>query len=390
MLSDKICTVLEALDITISDVARAGGCTPSNLNRVKNGVRTPPPSSPTIRFLTDGIMSIAAQRQMIGELISLCGAGFKDSGEALRSKLIRWLYEDEPPYVRTYQKHQYEQSGIEHLAPIPTVEFAKNLDELMKTADISNRRLGHEVGVDPSYISRLRRGERIPRFQSPYLVEICQIVRDSMAEDGRMSELSELTSLAIEELSGEDGVDELRRWLFGYGTVTRYMAADELMGTIGSIDDIIRKAREHAREDFDIEDILKSVEAGGGEAHAEDEEKYVGIDGFRVAVTRFLAEMIGNGDRELLLYSDQAMDWMDGEYRKILTALMAELIRRDVRISVIHTVNRSLAELVSAVEWWMPLYLSGKIMHGRRRCGVPDGGGGGGQHHSAGQRTAVG
>ena len=354
MLSDKISTILEAMDVNISDVARAGGCTPSNLNRVKNGVRTPPATSPTIRFLTDGIMAIAAQRHLTGELISLCGAGLKDSGEVIRSKLIRWLYEDEPPYVRKYQKQKYEQSGTEPQASMLSVEFAKNLDELMRTADISNRRLGHETGLDPSYISRLRRGERIPRFQSPYLVQICRAVRDSMAADGKLSELSELTSLTAEELAEEDGVDEIRRWLFGYGAVTRYMAADELMGTIGSIDDIIKDAREHAREGFDVEEVLKKVEAEDGRASSWREEKYVGIDGLRMAVARFLAEMIRSGDKELLLYSDQSMEWMDGEYRKILTVLMSELIRRDVRISAIHTVNRSLAELISAVEWWMP------------------------------------
>ena len=56
------------------------------------------------------------------------------------------------------------------------------------------------------------------------------------------------------------------------------------------------------------------------------------------------------------------MDWMDGEYRQVLSVLMAELIRRDVRIRIIHTVDRSMPELISAIEWWMPLYLSGKIV----------------------------
>ena len=361
MLSDKINTILETMDVTISDVARAGGCTPSNLNRVKNGVRTPPESSPTIRFLVDGFMAIAGQRHMRGELISLCGADLKDSDEILRSKLIQWLYEDEPPYVRTYQKQNYEQSGSGSGEKTPSVEFAKNLDELMKTAGISNRRLGHETGLDPSYISRLRRGERIPRYQSAYLIRICQAVLESMKADGKLEGLSGLTSLTPEELTGEDGIDGLRRWLFGYGAVTRYMAADELMGTIGSIDDMIRKAHEQAAEGFDIEEILKKAETEDRGVSPESEEKYIGINGLRAAVTRFLTDMIRCGDKELLLYSDQSMEWMDGEYRKVLTALMAELIRRDVMISAIHTVNRSLAELISAIEWWMPLYLSGRI-----------------------------
>jgi hypothetical protein len=40
---------------------------------------------------------------------------------------------------------------------------------------------------------------------------------------------------------------------------------------------------------------------------------------------------------------------------------MTELISRKVNIRIIHTVDRSMPELISAVEWWMPLYLSGRI-----------------------------
>ena len=82
MLSDRIRSVLDEMDVTISDVARAGGCTPSNLNRIKNGVRTPRPSSPTIRCLTDGFMEVARQRDLSGELRMLCGANLRDSDDA--------------------------------------------------------------------------------------------------------------------------------------------------------------------------------------------------------------------------------------------------------------------------------------------------------------------
>ena len=360
MLSDRINTILEAMDITISDVAKAGGCTPSNLNRVKNGVRTPPPSSPTIKALTDGLIVTAEQRHLTGELAAQCGAELRDRKEGLRSKLIRWLYEDEPPYVRSYQKSKTKESGKEQKTQ-SGLGFSKRLDSLMDLAGFSNRRLGKEAGLDPSYISRLRRGERMPRYQSPYLMTICNRILASMTSEGKLSELSELTSLTLAELDEKDGADSLRRWLFGYGAVTGYMAVDELMDTISSIDATIEKSRTQAAELRGIDEILDKAEASCGGTECTGDQRYIGTDGLRAAVTRLLAEMIKSGGKELFLYSDQPMDWMGGEYRKVLTVLMAELIRRDARITIIHTVNRSLEELVSAVEWWMPLYLSGKI-----------------------------
>lgn len=360
MLSDRIQTILEVMDVSISDVAKAGGCTPSNLNRVKNGVRTPPASSPTIRSLTGGLMVIAEQRHMKGRLAELCGAELRDSDEALREKLIGWLFEDEPPYVRTYKKRDSEKSTASLQESLPSTEFAKRLDGLMQTAGLSNRRLGFAVGLDPSYISRLRRGERMPKYQSPYLIQICRTIFDRMAEGGKLPELSAQTCIPQDVLTGEDGADELKLWLFGYEDTSVHMAANELIETIGSVDRLIKKMIETVPEKPGLDEIISRSEEGSGEPVG-GEVRYIGIDGLRTAVTRFLADMISCGESEMLLYSDQSMEWMGGEYRTVLTALMSELVRRDVKVSAIHTVSRSLPELVSAVEWWMPLYLSGRI-----------------------------
>lgn len=361
MLSDRIKSMLEAMSVTISDVARAGGCTPSNLNRIKNGVRTPRPSSPTIRCLTEGFIEVARQRDLSGELRLLCGANLRDSDDTVREKLVRWLYEDEPPYVRTYTKRQDTGPDEDSRTAHPATEFSKRLDSLMRIVGLSNRRLGIESGLDPSYISRLRRGERIPKYRSPYLMQICESILECITAEGKLSEMYDLTSLSEAEITENDGAEGLRRWLFGYGSVTGYLAAEELMGTIASINDLIRAAQAVASQEYDLEKVLTGCEESDTGIGCGNEMKYIGIDGIRSAAARFLSEMIRNGEQDLLLYSDQSMDWMGGDYGLTLKVLMTELIRRKVNIRIIHTVDRSMTELIRAVEWWMPLYLSGRI-----------------------------
>lgn len=362
MLSDRIIEALDAMNgVTISDVARAGGCTPSNLNRIKNGVRTPQPSSPTIRFLANGFIEIARQRNLFGELCFLCGANLSDSDDEVRAKLVGWLFEDEPPYVRSYHRRQDKKPGDGKRSGHPSTEFSNRFDGLMKIAGLSNRRLGIEAGLDPSYISRLRRGERIPKYRSHYIIRLCESILESITKQEKLSELYDLTELSEDEIADNDGAEGLRRWLFGYGSVTGYLAAEELMGTIASINDHIAAATDAASVEYDPDKILEGYEKNDSGIECGDESRYVGVDGIRSAVTRFLAEMIRNGEHDLLLYSDQSMDWMGGDYGLALKLLMAELIRRKVRIRIIHTVNRSMSELISAVEWWMPLYLTGMI-----------------------------
>ncbi len=360
MLSDRIKTVLDTMDITITDVARAGGCTPSNLSRVKNGIRIPPPTSPTISCLTEGMIEIARQKNLTGELRILCSATLRDNDEILRAKLINWLYEDEPPYTRTYQKHKSSESAKDRKIHL-SASFSRQLDQLMKAVGLSNRKLGKESGLDPSYISRLRRGERIPRYHSSYLIKICTALRTSIIEEGKLSAVAELTGITSEDLSEKDSIDVLRRWLFGTEDANGYLAAEELKSTIASIDGTIEAASSKPFIGNDSKDFLKELQKNEAETDCPDEQRYVGIEGIQSAVTRLLTEMIRNDDKELLLYSDQSMDWMNGDYRLILKVLMIELIRRDVKIRIIHTVDRSMTELVIAIAWWMPLYLSGKI-----------------------------
>lgn len=301
MLSDRIITALDTLYVTISDVARAGGCTPSNLNRLKNGVRTPPPTSPTIYSLTTGLMETARARHLSGELIGLCGAKLTDSADAVRARLITWLYEDEPPYVRPYQKHKSISSSQNQLTPSLSTEFSKRLDLLMKLAGVSNRRLARDSGLDPSYVSRLRRGERIPRYYSPYLERICTSLLKRIAISEKLPELSELTALPESELTGEAGAEGLRRWLFGYGLVTGYLAANELMETVTSIDKMAGTDHMKLPQDFDAENAIKEIGENYSGTRCGDDYRYTGIGGIRSAVTRFLTEFIKNGEHELHL-----------------------------------------------------------------------------------------
>ncbi|MBR1606171.1 MAG: hypothetical protein IJ664_00550, partial [Clostridia bacterium] len=91
-------------------------------------------------------------------------------------------------------------------------------------------------------------------------------------------------------------------------------------------------------------------------------ERYWGTPGLRSAVVRFLNEAARDGG-ELLLYSDEPMDWMsaDREFFALWAALMAACIQRDVHIRIIHNVDRGGMEMVSAIKGWLPLYISGKI-----------------------------
>ena len=355
MLSNRINTALETLNITITDVARAGGCSPSNLNRLKNGVRTPAPSSPTIEKLARGLVEAAYERQLTDELCRLTGVPADIRGQQLKSAVIDWLFIDESPYERTYRK------SVKAGPPEKTL-FSSRLDLLMKKAGLSNKRLGQASGLDPSYISRLRRGERLPRFNAPYLTGICTAIWEAFRLNNDFSGLAALISRGKDELMEDNAPDMIFEWLFGYDSLIHHMTVDQLVAAVSSISDSGITAAEERISSRQIDLLVENCLAGSASLeNRADELQGTGTDGLRSMVGLFLAEALTNYEEELLLYSDQSMDWMGGEYNHVLTALMAECISRNMRIRIIHTVDRSIAELAAAITWWAPLYLSGNI-----------------------------
>ena len=366
MLSDRILKVLETLDASITDIARYGGCSPSNLSRLKNGVRTPPPSSPTVRSLTDGMIEAARSNHLLNELCTLCGAESGIGREQLRGILTEWLYTDETPYERTYNRHihaNYEAqspsySGSSDGLPV----FSKRLGLLMDRAELSNRKLAIGSGLDPSYISRLRRGERLPRFNAPYLVMMCLTIWETFKANGRLPVLAGLISRSEEELSSDTAADAIREWLFGNDAIMHQLAVDELVRAIESIDDPLKVTAEKKISNEETGLLLeRCIKEADSCRRCENELQGIGMNGIRTLSALFLAEAIRNDEHELMLYSDQSMDWMSGDYLPVLTALMAECLRKDIHISIIHTVDRSMKELTTAISWWLPLYLSGNI-----------------------------
>ena len=94
---------------------------------------------------------------------------------------------------------------------------------------------------------------------------------------------------------------------------------------------------------------------------AEPQEKYKGTDGLRQAVIRFLSACVSGEGSELCLYSDQSMEWMQGDYAVKQYLLMRECLKRGARIRIIHNIGRKIPEMINAINFWMPLYLSGQV-----------------------------
>ena len=338
MLSERISLVMNVINADNTVIAEIAGFDQSNVSRMRSGARTPVKSGTSIRRFVDAVLELAGSSGGVEKLCSLIGYSGEISGEKLRNALLDWLYDDT---AVPEKKHTLK-------APEAKLRFGQKLDQAIKAVGISNSDLSKLVNVDPSYLSRMRNGKYLPNNRSKVLEQICVVLINRVAQRNEMAELSEAVSIPSPLLESEPKL--LMEWMLDSGETPYKAPVGQLLNSIAAVD----FDREMPVPQLDQKDF--------GNVLSDRSEHYRGIEGIRAAVLRFLCNNLKTGRSELMLYSDQSMEWMNGDYHMKWLTLMAGVLKSGTRIRIIHNIQRSSTELLEAIASWLPLYMSGMIL----------------------------
>lgn len=346
MNRERIDSMYKALGCTNTDIARCLGCAQSSISRVRSGNRDYTPSSKPVINFAEGVYIFADKNNQLNLLCDLCGCDNRDRG-TLIGALISWLFNGESDKggnelrVKSNKRRQ------------KTIVFGKRLNAVMNLLELSNIRLAKKINIDTSIISRFRNGVRTPR---PPISEIlAKELLKQAAKSNRLSELAKMSETNTEVISDSDSaMRAFTAWLYSADDTPETTSIDTLLDNLDSFDAKPALPQTEGMPAIDsvlTEDVLKSTD-----------NIYWGTEGLRLAVTRFLGTAQKQGG-ELWLYSDEDMDWMVGD-KSFFTkwfALMVACIKRGVKIKIIHNVERGATEMISAIQSWLPLYMSGLI-----------------------------
>ncbi len=328
MFAKRFSYIMDALSATPSAVAKAIGCDRSYIVKLRSGERAPKRGGRGARRICEGIASYASTNDLEIELCRAVGEEYPP--EDLQRRIEEYLFDGE----------ETEQG------PAPEVDsFGSRLDAVMTLSGISNIRLGRALNIDPSYVSRFRSGKRSPRSNPKVMDELCAVLLVKTFENGREEELFRI----IGAKNRDDARSSLYRWLYD---VTPESGAPLVEELIVSVNDFPGALKNPILP-------LDAVRASG----ADGRNVYVGAEGLRAAVIRFLSLVIDKRAPSMLLYSDQNMEWMvaDPSFRARWASLMAHAVRGGTKITIIHNVDRGMEEMASAIKSWLPLYPSGAI-----------------------------
>ena len=337
MLSERITALFSLLGCSNTDIAGYAGCSPGNISKLKTGNRAPSPASRSIESLVRGVYGYADYENLLPVLQELCGCP-EPTQECLTPALVAWLYGTEEMVLPA-------RTAVPKSKRIQTLRrqsFGERLDRAVTLLGLSNTQLSSLLNIDVSLISRYRSG-----IYSPHGNErLAEKLADALVTRARRTQkTAELAALCGTDPAHLD-TDAVSAWLYDLSPEDDSAAMAQVL---------LRSL-----EEFSPGKLPASLPQALPEVP--EEPFYYGTPGLRSAVIRFLADAAREGG-ELLLYSDEPMDWMTGDrgYFALWASLMAACVNSGVRIKIIHNVDRVDTEMIDAIRGWFPLYISGRI-----------------------------
>lgn len=231
--------------------------------------------------------------------------------------------------------------------------FSEKLNLLMNITHTINSTLAHTICLDPSFISRLRRGVRTPSKNQNYVKSIALYFARNCNMDYQKVALCQALKITPNNLpTKNENISELiYKWLL-----------EEIIEETNPITNFLQGVSEFSfkrstqNKAFDVSSSSESILTNG--------EVFYGIEGKQNAVITFLYQVLKNkSPQTLLLYSDEDLEWLtiNHEFTVKWKTLLSKVILNGNKIKIIHTVNRNLDEMLSAIKEWLPIYMTGSI-----------------------------
>ena len=311
---------MKQLDCTAKDLAEKSGLSAATISRYRSGDRTPEDGSENFARLINGIVSIAESK------------GIPDISEQSVSDSFS-------PYVRN---------------SVDIAHFQKNFHTLLTVVPINISDLARFLNFDPSYISRIRNGQRQPANPAEFARKISAFVAKHCQTEEQKAVISSLLHCPMEELSNyTDFQVRLTDWLLaGAGAVKDSMTV------------FLEKLDEFNLDEYIHVIHFDKLKVPSGPFQSPTSRTYWGISEMMESELDFLkATVLSKSTAPVIMYSDMPIKEMakDPEFPKKWMFGMALMLKKGLHLYQIHNLDRSFDEMMLGLESWIPMYMTGLI-----------------------------
>lgn len=309
------------LDCRGKDLAEAAGLSAPSLSRYRTGERTPSRDSAALSSLCTALADLAREK------------GAKDMGEeTLREAFLR----------------------CEEYAGTDKRMLRENFNALIDVMDVSVAKLCRYTNYDSSTIFRFRSGARQPAEPERFAAAVASYLSREMDTEQQRQVAAELLGCPAGELADRAAYcRRVQEWLLGShppreNTVSRFLTK---------------------LDEFDLNEYIRSIHF--------DELKvptvpfqlparctYTGLRQMMDSELDFMkAAVLSRSMEPVFMYSDMPMTEMakDAEFPKKWMFGMAMLLKKGLKLQIVHNIDRALPEMMLGLESFIPMYMTGQI-----------------------------
>ncbi len=315
-------TYLDILNCTASELAKESGITSASLSRYRNGQRVP--ETDTLKKISDGISKIAGRRELT-----------------------------DIDYDSVYEKF------IDELGIVETdnSQFSGNFANLVNMLEINLNELARGIGYDPSYISRLKKGQRVPSDINVFAENLSQFLIRKYSKSEDINRICSLIDYSFEDnnLVCADFTAAMTNYLCSNSGEDK--TKDQIGGYLKKLDE------------FDLNEyitIIKfdKIKVPTAPFSLPASRNYYGIEEMKQGELDFFKATALSRSREpVFMNSDMPMADMaeDMDFNKKWMFGIAACLKKGLHLNMIHNIDRPLEEMILGLEAWIPIYMTGQI-----------------------------
>lgn len=320
--SDKLNNYIEIIGCTNKQLSDITGIAPPIISGYRNGNRFPKYDSEQLKKLIDGIVTLGKEKNI-------------DSitKENVEEDLGKFLKKDDIDFEL----------------------FNNNFNLLIDTFKINMSDLSKFLGFDSSFVSKIKNGIRKPLNISDFASGVCKFIINNYL-DTNNEKIKDLIKCDDKDFKDIEVItNKLYYWLTNNvnKTTNDY-----------DVDNFIKKI-----DNFDLNDYIKSIKFDKLFTPTLPKLKtkskiYYGLNGYKDAQLEVLKQSAFFKSKEdIFWYSNMPMieASKDLKFTKKYMMYIAFILKKGIKLNIIHDLDRPFKELMLGLEGWIPLYMTGQI-----------------------------
>ena len=320
--SETLKKYMETLHCTAKELSDASGLSPATVSRYRSGERVPEPNSDAFDRLCNAIVLLSKKGSAAAPLSReavvegfLCCSDFIASDEEL---------------------------------------FRQKLNILISVLKLNLSGLCRCTNYEASALFRIRSGSRKPSEPAKLAADIARYVAETTDDRTGKESLAGLLGCPVDVLSDVSvRFEKVLQWL----TDGQDRQADSMARFLEKLDD------------FDLDEYIRvihfdTLKVPSVPFQLPISKTYRGLEEMMASELDFLkATVLSKSQASVIMYSDMPMEEMakDPDFPKRWMYGMAMLLKKGLRLQMIHNIDRPLPEMMLGLESWIPMYMTGQV-----------------------------